>query len=44
VIVSMVESGWIGKQYNFKMLKSSQPSKAINFLAPGSATRLCPLC
>ena len=44
VIVSMVEPGWIGKQYNFKILKSSQPSKAINFLAPGSATRLCPLC
>jgi hypothetical protein len=44
VIVSMVESGWIGKQYNFKILKNSQPSKAINFLAPGSATRLCPLC
>jgi hypothetical protein len=44
LIVSMVESGWIGKQYNFKILKNGQPSKAINFLAPGSATRLCPLC
>jgi hypothetical protein len=44
LIVSMVQSGSIGKQYNFKMLKKSQPAKAINFLAPGSATRLCPLC
>jgi hypothetical protein len=44
LIVSMVQSGSIGKQYNFKMLKKSQPAKAINFLAPGSATRLCPQC
>lgn len=44
LVVSMVESGWIGKQYNFKMVKGGQPSKSINALAPGSATKLCPLC
>jgi hypothetical protein len=44
IFVAMVEPGWIGKEYIFKIVKSNQPSTRIVALAPGSSTRLCPNC
>ena len=44
IFVAMVEQGWIGKEYIFKIVKNNQPSNRIVALAPGSSTRLCPNC
>ncbi|MGZ4167675.1 MAG: Ig-like domain-containing protein, partial [Solirubrobacteraceae bacterium] len=43
ITVAMIQSGSIGKQYVFRMVKSNQPAVKIQTLAPGS-TRLCPTC
>ena len=43
ILVAIVEPGWIGKEYVFKILKSNQPSNRILALAPGS-TAPCPGC
>jgi hypothetical protein len=44
IFVAMVEQGWIGKEYIFKIVKNNQPSNRIVALAPGSSTKLCPNC
>ena len=43
ITVSMIQSGSIGKQYTFTMVKNDQPTVKIQTLAPGS-TKLCPNC
>jgi len=43
ITVAMIQSGAIGKEYVFTMVKNGQPNVKIQTLAPGS-TRLCPNC
>jgi hypothetical protein len=43
ITVAMIQSGSLGKEYVFRMIKNNQPSVKIQTLAPGS-TRLCPNC
>ena len=43
ITVTMIQSGSLGKEYVFRIIKSSQPSVKIQTLAPGS-TAPCPGC
>ena len=43
IIVAVIEKGWIGKQFLFRIVPSHQPTEKIQTLAPGS-TKLCPSC
>jgi hypothetical protein len=43
LIVAMVQSGSIGKEYVFRMLRDKAPSVKIQTLAPGG-TAPCPGC
>ncbi len=43
ITVAMIQSGSIGKEYVFRMVKNNQPAVKIQTLAPGS-TKLCPNC
>jgi hypothetical protein len=43
ITVAMIQSGSLGKEYVFRMVKNDQPSVKIQTLAPGS-TKLCPNC
>jgi hypothetical protein len=43
ITVAMIQSGSLGKEYVFRIVKSNQPSVKIQTLAPGS-TAPCPGC